>query len=161
MHFSILHISDLHRDLDDEIGNEWLLDSLENDFNQFNEQTPQIMKPSLCIVSGDLVHGVGLGVEDADNELKRQYSQTETFLIGLADRFFNGERERVVILPGNHDVCFSDVMRSVQKIEIPAEANKKAQLVKELFKSNSKLRWSWRELCFYKIGNLEKPAKWL
>lgn len=153
MLFSILHISDLHRDLDDEIGNEWLLDSLENDFNQFSEQTPQIMKPSLCIVSGDLVHGVGLGVEDADNELKRQYTQTEIFLIGLADRFFNGERERVVILPGNHDVCFSDVMQSVQKIEIPAELEKKAPLVKELFKSNSKLRWSWRDLCFYRISD--------
>ena len=91
MNFSILHISDLHRDLDDEIGNDWLLDSLENDFNQFSKQTHQIMKPSICIVSGDLVHGVGLGVEDADSELKRQYSQVETFLIGLADRFFNGE----------------------------------------------------------------------
>ncbi|WP_341325909.1 metallophosphoesterase [Methylotuvimicrobium sp. KM2] len=151
MHFSILHISDLHRDLDDEIGNEWLLDSLENDFNQFSEQTPQIMKPSLCIVSGDLVHGVGLGVEDADNELKRQYSLTETFLIGLADRFFNGERERVVILPGNHDVCFNDVIQSVEKIEIPEEPEKKVPLVKELFKPNSKLRWSWRDLCFYRI----------
>lgn len=156
MHFSILHISDLHRDLDDEIGNEWLLDSLENDFNQFNEQTPQIMKPSLCIVSGDLVHGVGLGVENADNELKRQYFQTETFLIGLADRFFDGKRERVVILPGNHDVCFSDVMQSVQKIEIPAEPEKKTLLVRELFKSNSKLRWSWRDLCFYRILDEDK-----
>lgn len=147
MKFSILHISDLHRDLDDEIGNEWLLDSLENDFNQFSEQTPQIMKPSFCIVSGDLVHGVRLGVEDGDNELKRQYSQTETFLIGLADRFFNGERERVVILPGNHDVFFNDVIQSVEKIEIPTESEKKAPLVKELFQQNSKLRWSWRDLC--------------
>lgn len=155
MHFSILHISDLHRDLSDEVANEWLLDSLERDFDQFSEQNPKIMKPSLCIVSGDLVYGVGLDVEEADNELKRQYTQAETFLIGLADRFFDGERERVVILPGNHDVCFSDVMKSVQRIEIPLEPEKKANLVKELFMPNSKLRWSWREMCFFRITNID------
>lgn len=39
MKFSVLHISDLHRDLSGEVGNEWLLDSLGHDFNQFNEHT--------------------------------------------------------------------------------------------------------------------------
>ncbi len=153
MTFSILHISDLHRDLSDEVANEWLLDSLECDFNRFDEQTPKILRPTLCIVSGDLVHGVGLNATNADDELKRQYSQAEEFLVGLADRFFDGERERVVILPGNHDVCFSDVMKSVAKIEIPIEPEKKTKLVQELFAAKPELRWSWRELCFYKITN--------
>jgi hypothetical protein len=92
---------------------------------------------------------------DADKELLRQYAQAEEFCIGLADRFFNGDRERVVILPGNHDVCLNDVMASVQKIEIPIEPEKKANLVKELFMPNSQLRWSWREMCFFRITNSE------
>jgi hypothetical protein len=57
MRFSILHISDLHSDLTDEIDNKWLLDSLNNDFNQFEKQTPTIARPSLSIVSGDFIFG--------------------------------------------------------------------------------------------------------
>jgi hypothetical protein len=116
MSFSILHVSDLNRDLGDEINNSWLLDSLENDFRQFETQTPPIQKPSLCIVSGDLIYGVRAGTANADDELKRQYAQAEEFLIGLAERFFDGNRERVVILPGNHDVSFDDVRRIAAKI---------------------------------------------
>lgn len=153
MKFSVLHISDLHRDLSDEVANEWLLDSLARDFDQFNEQTPKIMRPALCIVSGDLVHGVAPTAKDADEELKRQFAQAEEFLVGLADRFFDGDRERVVILPGNHDVCFSDVMASVLRIEIPIEPTMKSKLVAELFAPKSKLRWSWREMCFFRITN--------
>jgi hypothetical protein len=155
MRFSVLHISDLHRDLSDEVSNEWLLDSLCRDFDQFDEQNPKIMRPALCIVSGDLVHGVGLNVTNVDDELKRQYDQAEEFLVGLADRFFDGNRDQIVILPGNHDVCFTDVMKSVEKIEVPIEPEKKATLVQELFTTKSKLRWSWRELCFYRIANSE------
>ena len=144
MHFSILHISDLHRDLSDEINNKWLLDSLENDFNQFGKQTPQIIRPSLCIVSGDLIYGVKPGTPDGTKEQNRQYAQAEEFLVGLADRFFDGKRERIVILPGNHDVSYEEVMGSSLKIDIPSDPDKKAQMVAELFSPNSRLRWSWR-----------------
>jgi len=90
MRFSILHISDLHRDIKDEIPNKWLLDSLSRDFEQFDVQDPKILKPSICIVSGDLVYGASVDPENADVELKRQYLQAEEFLAGLADRFFSG-----------------------------------------------------------------------
>jgi len=151
MSFSILHISDLHRDLADEINNKWLLDSLETDFCQFESQTPAIQKPSLCIVSGDLIHGARADAAAAQEELKRQYAQAEEFLIGLAERFFSGDRGKVVIIPGNHDVSYIDVMGSAVKIDIPADPKMKGQLVKELFSPNSSVRWSWTELCFYKI----------
>jgi Calcineurin-like phosphoesterase len=144
MRFSVLHISDLHRDLNDEINNKWLLDSLEKDFNQFEEQEPKISRPMLCIVSGDLVYGVKPGVANAETEIKRQYRQAEEFLVGLADRFFGGKRDRLVLLPGNHDVFFDSVMASALKIAVPSEPEKKAELVAELFRPNSRLRWSWR-----------------
>jgi hypothetical protein len=156
MPFSLLHISDLHRDLSDEIGNNWLLDSLEKDFCKFNTQTPILLTPSLSIVSGDLVYGISPGAADGAKEIERQYAQAEEFLIGLADRFFEGDRERIVILPGNHDVCYEDVMMSAQKIGIPPSAEDRKQLVAELFRPNSRLRWSWGELCFYKIADEER-----
>src|SRR5690348_14568942 len=108
--FSLLHVSDLHRDLADEIGNNWLLDSLERDFDTFDKQNPSILTPSIAVVSGDLVYGVKPGVSNAYKELERQCIQAQEFLSGLADRFFDGDPEKIVILPGNHDVCFEDVM---------------------------------------------------
>ena len=110
MQFSVLHISDLHRDLNDEVNNTWLLDSIEKDIGNYRNQDPPILLPSLCIVSGDLVYGVSLSNPNSSDEIKRQYSQAEEFIVGLADRFFDGNREHVVIIPGNHDVCYPDVM---------------------------------------------------
>jgi hypothetical protein len=156
MRFSVLHVSDLHRDLSDEVATGWLLDSLDRDFDQFNEQDPKIMKPKLCIVSGDLVYGVTPNSDDAAKELIRQYGQAEEFIVGLADRFFGGNRDRIVILPGNHDVCLDEVMESVQKIEIPIEPASRKRLVAELFAPNSQMRWSWREMCFFKIIDNER-----
>jgi hypothetical protein len=151
MRFSILHVSDLHRDLADEIENKWLLDSLEKDLEQVGKQTPKIDMPALAIVSGDLVYGTKPGLADGGKELRRQYQQAEEFLVGLAELFFEGKRERIVILPGNHDISYDDVMASAQKIDIPSKSEKKAQIVGELFAPHSRLRWSWRDLCFYRL----------
>ena len=156
MRFSILHISDIHRDPNDEIANGWLLDSLDRDFDKFDKQDPNILRPMLCIVSGDLVHGIRPNSEGVEEELMRQYSQAEEFLVGLADRFFGANRERVVILPGNHDVCFNHVMKSVQRVEIPIEPGRRERLVAELFAPNSLVRWSWREMCFFRIVDKER-----
>ena len=159
MNFSLLHISDLHRDLNDEIGNDWLLDSLERDFSSFDKQNPKIVAPSIAIVSGDLVYGVQPGIPDAYGELERQCAQAQEFLSKLADRFFNGDPEKVVILPGNHDVSFEDVMNSAQKVDVPASSDQKKRLVDELFRPNSRLRWSWGEMCFYRIVDAARYEK--
>jgi Calcineurin-like phosphoesterase len=159
MRFSILHISDLHRDLNDEVNNKWLLDSLQNDFSQFDKQTPAINRPALCVVSGDLIYGVKADTSDGGEEQRRQFAQAEEFLIGLAETFFGGNRERVVILPGNHDVSYPDVKASTAKIGMPSTPDEKAQLVAELFRSNSRLRWSWPELCFYRIVDEDRYLK--
>jgi hypothetical protein len=151
MRFSILHISDLHRDLDDEIENRWLLESLERDFAQYDRGEPQIERPSLCIVSGDVVYGVNPRSTDPDAELTRQYAQAEEFLAGLTDRLFKGERNRVIIVPGNHDVSYPEVMQSLQQMPVPGDANAKAQLANELMLPQSMLRFSQSELEYYRI----------
>lgn len=151
MKFSVLHISDLHRDLTDEIENGWLLDSLAQDFTQFSKQSPEIKPPDLCVVSGDLVYGVKLGTPNAATELTRQYTQAEEFLIGLTDRFLGGKRERLIIVPGNHDVSFEAAAASWEKLDIPSSKADKAMLLKELITPKSRLRWSWQDFCFYRI----------
>ena len=156
MKFSVLHVSDLHRDLSDELANDWLLDSLERDVGQLANEKQRIVYPSICVVTGDLVYGVTPRPHNGEEELKRQYRQAEEFLVGLADRFFTGNRERIVILPGNHDVCFDDVMSSVQKIETPAQQEAKTKLLDQFFAPKSQLRWSWNDMCFFKIVDSER-----
>lgn len=100
MRFSILHISDLHRDLRDEVTNGPLLESLARDVERYAEENPSILRPSICIVSGDLVYGVSLSHNAAAAELERQHTQAEDFLVSLTDTLFEGNREAVVLLPG-------------------------------------------------------------
>jgi 3',5'-cyclic AMP phosphodiesterase CpdA len=103
---SILHISDLHRDPNNEVSNKALLLSLELDRDRYRNETPKIPDPNLIIASGDIIHGVRHDATDAEAELQRQYDQADRFLAELADRFIDGDRERVIIIPGNHDVSF-------------------------------------------------------
>jgi 3',5'-cyclic AMP phosphodiesterase CpdA len=156
MRFSILHLSDLHRDLSDEIDTRWLVDSLARDIEQYTKQDPPILAPRLCIVSGDLVYGVDPSIGDSTIEMERQYAQADEFLAGLAERFFKGVRERIVLVPGNHDVNFCDVMGSVERIDIPIDQHGKRKLVTSLSKTKSTLRWSWKDLCFFRIVDDEK-----
>lgn len=153
MRFGILHISDLHRDLKKEIDNLVLLESLQADFQQFGMQKPEIPIPKLCVVTGDLVYGVDRTAANPGDELERQYSQALEFLVGVADRFFGGRRDKVVLLPGNHDVSYPDVQNSLTRIDIPAATEDKRRLVRELFEDNTLLRWSWTDLCFYRISD--------
>jgi len=159
MRFSVLHISDLHRDPQDEVGNGALLDSLEHDLDRCSEQNPQILRPSICIVTGDMIHGVAAGVENYEVELRRQYAQASEFLVGLANRFFGGRRERIVILPGNHDVCFEDVAQSVSPIPTPSGKEERIRLVKKLEFPNTGIRWSWSDLQFFQITDTERYQK--
>jgi hypothetical protein len=153
MRFSILHLSDLHRDLDEEIQNSWLLESLERDRERIRDAVP---KPSLCLLTGDAVFGVKPTVRGGTEELRRQYAQTEEFLATLTDSFFGGDRERIVILPGNHDVSYADAMSSMVPVEIPAAGPERAQLVEELFKPQTMLRWSWAEMGFFRIADEDR-----
>lgn len=152
MKFSILHISDLHRDLTNELGNAPLLESLIRDMEQrYTSNDPPISKPSLCVVSGDLVYGAKAGSSNFADELTRQYTQARELLVGIADGLFEGDRQRVVIVPGNHDVSYNHLLNASQQISIPTSDSERVNLVAELFQRRTKLRWSWSNLCFYRI----------
>jgi predicted MPP superfamily phosphohydrolase len=152
MKLSLLHISDLHRDPANPIGNGPLLDSLENDRNRYtNEENPSIRSPDLIAVSGDIVQGVMPSVGNPDEALKRQYAEALSFLNELACRFVGGDRQRVVVIPGNHDISASHFFKSLKRIDIAPD--RKKELVSQLFSPNSQLRWSWSDLELHQIVN--------
>lgn len=129
------------------------MESLIRDVERYRNQVPPILTPSLCIVSGDLIYGVSARHPDPDAELERQYDQAVEFLVSLADALFDGNRDRIVLIPGNHDVSYPVVIASATRIDIPASLLERKALTDELWASNSRLRWSWAELCFYRIHN--------
>jgi hypothetical protein len=108
-------------------------------------------------VSGDIIQGVRQDVADAEYQLKQQYDEALSFLNELTNTFLGGNKQRIVLVPGNHDISAFHFFRSLQKIDI-AQDRKKA-LVEQLFSRNSLLRWSWSDFQLYKIANSDLYAR--
>jgi len=117
MEISILHLSDLHKNKEEEAENSTLLNSLENDLKKLVGDK-KCNPPSLCIVSGDMIYGSKHDSNEAYNEISEQYNDTHDFLCGLANNFFDGDRNKIVILPCNHDICIKDVKDSLERLDI-------------------------------------------
>ena len=115
------------------------------------KKTPRVEPPNFIIVSGDVVQGIRHGTPDADDTLQKQYDEAQIFLDDLTSRFVGGDKRRVVIVPGNHDVSDDKFRQSLEAITIVSDAKK--ALLAELFKPDSPLRWSWKEFALYKINN--------
>jgi hypothetical protein len=151
MKLSILHISDLHRDPGNPIRNDVLLDSLENDRRHYSaEETPSVRSPDLIIVSGDIIQGIGANAVDPQKELREQYQEALDFLSRLADRFVGGDRNRVIVVPGNHDVSAYHFNKSLRLVDILPD--RKKEFVTQLFSQGSRLRWSWSGFELYEIA---------
>jgi Calcineurin-like phosphoesterase len=158
MKLSILHISDLHRDPHNPIGNEVLLDSLENDRRRYTvDERPQVRSPDVILVSGDIIHGIRPDVANPDKKLKAQYAEALDFLNRLSERFVNGDKQRVVVVPGNHDVSAWHVAKSLKPIDVAPD--RKKELVERLFSLNSLLRWSWADFALYEIADRDLYAQ--
>lgn len=150
MTVTIMHISDLHRDSGSQITTTALLNSLGRDCARYMD-TEGVPGPDLAVVSGDIIYGVRGGEKDGDQKLQAQYDEAYDFLVALADRFFEGDRERVILVPGNHDVSMSHVERAMTPVPVPEEADKKAILVTRLLGHDPKLRWRWADFCAMEI----------
>lgn len=150
---TILHISDLHRDPDSELTTDTLIESLRHDRDRYLAEG--ISSPDLVVVSGDLV----LGVKDNDDagarELQRQYDEAAGFLAKLADQMLSGDRTRIVLVPGNHDVSHSHVLRATETVQVPTDAFKRREVAKELRRPISLFRWDSAEFAIRKI--LDRP----
>lgn len=148
--FTLLHISDLHRSPHDPIENASLLGALLADQDRYLIETPQVPKPDAAIVSGDIIQGVPLGTPDYAGELSKQYNVAYDFLSALAERFFDGDRSCIVIVPGNHDVCWNTARNAMKQL-VPESPPVKAH--GELFRASSNLRWDWASRTIFEISD--------
>lgn len=152
MKLSVLHISDLHRDPDNPIRNDVLLDSLENDRRHYAaEETPAVRSPDLIIVSGDIIQGIRPDAPDPEKGLREQYQEALDYLGRLTDRFVGGDPNRVIVVPGNHDVSAYHFEKSLRRVDVLPD--RKKGLVTQLFSPGSLLRWSWSGFELYEIAD--------
>ena len=150
MKVSILHISDLHRAQHELIQNDSLLSSLEKDCLRYStEEKTRIRPPDIIVVSGDVIQGISANNHEPEESLIKQYDEATSFLAQLAERFVNNQRNRVVIVPGNHDMSSYHLVKSLKLVDNLSD--RKKEYINELFKPESMLRWSWSELKLYMI----------
>jgi hypothetical protein len=146
----VMHISDLHRSLEEPITNPELLAALERDIARHHSENPPIGYPEALIVSGDIVRGAPLGEIRAEAIIKEQYERAEEFLAGLTDLIFDGDRGRVVVCPGNHDVDWNLSLRAMRRIDRDRYPE---DVMRALSAPGSNLRWSWSECALYEIAD--------
>lgn len=140
MKYTILHISDLHKGEGADLNN--LFDSLVHDCEIYTQAG--IDKPSIIVISGDVINGAE-GV-DAIAEIRKQYEEVTIFLTNLVDYFLDGDKNRMIIVPGNHDIC-----REHSKSSMTPSTNDKNSDIKDLWRMNPTLRWSWKDFMFHRI----------
>lgn len=148
MKYTILHISDLHKGERADLKN--LFSSLVQDCEKYTHEG--IDKPSIIVVSGDVVNGA-----EGDNaiaEIRRQYDEVTKFLTDLVDFFLKGDKRRIIIVPGNHDVC-----REHSKSSMTPSRGEKTDDLKDMYRLHAGVRWSWKDFQFHRITELESYNK--
>jgi Calcineurin-like phosphoesterase len=147
--FSILHISDLHRSRTEPISNAELISALVSDRDSYLHEDPPIAPPQAIVVSGDIIQGVRLGHAESGTELEAQYDTAHEFLVQLADRFVDGDRSKVVLIPGNHDIDWNLAHDAMEKVDERAMPD----LPYALYEPGSPYRWDWKSRQLYVIKN--------
>lgn len=144
MKYTILHISDLHKGKNSDLNN--LFSSLTLDCDNYIKEG--INKPSIVVVSGDVINGAE--GDNAIDEIRKQYSEVTGFLSNLVDYFLDGDKQRMIIVPGNHDFC-----REFSKNSMKPSGADKAEDVNALWRMDPEVRWSWKDFRFHKIAERE------
>ena len=148
--YTILHISDLHRMEGRSVTNQELFSSLVADFQRSARETPALTRPDAIVVSGDLVEGLRLGSANYPDSLRLQYQEAEELLVLLVNEFLGGDRSRIVIVPGNHDVDWNGVRQAFELEQHPPE-----NLRGFISSPDASYRWSWTDRQVFRISDLE------
>ncbi|MCF6217061.1 MAG: metallophosphoesterase [Emcibacter sp.] len=147
---TIAHISDLHRTPDSPISNVVLLNSFIHDLDTYTVQG--ISKPDFLIVSGDIIQG-----GPTATDLVKQYDEANSFLTDLATQLFDGDKNRIILTPGNHDISWAESKASMEKILekeiIEKNGDISSKILKQAFKINTNIKWSWNDRSFYRVNN--------
>lgn len=150
--YSILHISDLHRSPEDTISNAELISALVSDRRRYENEPTRIKAPDAIVVSGDIIQGVRMDAADADVVLAAQYATAREFLAELADRFVDGDRSKVVLVPGNHDINWARA-RSSMEVVASNDPSFPMDVRGALANSDSAHRWDWKTRELLEIKN--------
>ncbi len=118
-------------------------------FGHLNED-PKVPAPEAIIVSGDIIQGVGLDVPNFEVELAQQYAAAEEFLDELVVRFLDGDRSRLILIPGNHDVDWNTAFASLEPVD---RKDFPPNLVASIYGESCDYRWDWRSLTLYRIAD--------
>lgn len=149
-----MHISDLHRSKDNPISNDALITSLMRDLDTYTAEGTS--KPDIVIVSGDIVQGSN-DFDKAAQLLVEQYLEALEFLNRLANELFSGDKSKIILVPGNHDISWTESKNSMEKIEekniTESDGNLKKSIFYEAIKIDSSIKWSWSDRSFYRITN--------
>ena len=149
--YTILHISDLHRTGGELISNPELLSSLIADFARIPLEIPDLGRPDAIVVSGDLVEGLTLESDQYPDGLRTQYGEVAAFLASLSDEILDGDRSRVVIVPGNHDVDWNGARMAL------SDGDQQLDNPRVLMRDPETLyRWSWSERKIFRITDGER-----
>lgn len=136
---SILHVSDLHKM--EGTTYESLLQSLLTDRDSY--VSAGVASPSYIVISGDLIQGGA-----SDEEIQNQYAEVKQFLESLTNQFLEGDKSKVIMVPGNHDVSFPHSMRSMTKLA----GDKNLEHFSLYMGGQSQIRWNWKDFSFYSIS---------
>ena len=137
--FSILHISDIHKIED--VTYLSLLNSIKKDMANWEHEG--IRKPSFIVISGDLIQGA-----DTDEKIAAQYQEVTWLLEELTKLILDGHKERLIMVPGNHDVNW---YRSGKSME-PSDENDADKDYDSYFAPIlTDVRWNWKERKYFKI----------
>lgn len=144
---ALLHISDLHRSGNRPINNDDLISAIITDQERFLPGTVRMDRLSAIVVSGDLVQGLPLGSANYPDGLSQQYDEAREFLARLTDVLLGGDRARVVIIPGNHDVDFNQSLRAMAVVNPIPDGN----LYDMISAPSSPFRWCWKTRRLFRI----------
>ncbi len=145
--FSIIQISDLHKDSD--FSYNQLFDSLKSDSEKY--ASLGIFPVSYIVVCGDLIQGTqSEDIAKGNDEIHGQYEEVSAFLRELVDFFLDGELGRLIIVPGNHDVNRAVSINSMNLVN-EAEQEKVRKSYRERFGKQQIYRFDWKSLAFRQI----------
>ncbi|MEL6960240.1 MAG: metallophosphoesterase [Pseudomonadota bacterium] len=149
-----MHLSDLHRSPSDPVDNDTLLSSLLQDRDRYTRSFDGVGAPDAIMVSGDVIQGAYLNAKEWQRDVEEQYHAASEFLSSLCDLFLDGDRSKLILVPGNHDVCWNSAIAAMERIDDPELCNKIPP--NEFFNPSGDYRWSWKERAVYKIVDRQK-----
>ena len=120
-------------------------------YEEVEEEVVNAPEETATVVEGAAEDFYG---EDAEEKIVKQYQEVESFLDKLVRHFLNGDKSRIIIVPGNHDLYRGATIRSMEAI--PDDIRESAK--ERYLKGDPQYRWSWKDFCFYLINKEEEYA---